>query len=91
MPPTEASLEVGGLLCPKLFGDPPDPRRCAHIAMVEPVVPWPARLLLAPLLAMTEEELYELCYKDPAALLARVGEAEAARTSPQKMTSAEAG
>ncbi|MDC3960849.1 hypothetical protein [Polyangium jinanense] len=71
-------LEVGGLLCPKLFGDPPDLRRYAHVAMVDPVVPWPTRLLLAPLLAMTEEELFELCYKDPATLLARVGEAEAA-------------
>ncbi|MDI3282979.1 hypothetical protein [Polyangium sp. 15x6] len=70
--------EVGGLLCPKLFGDPPDLRRYAHVAMVDPVVPWPARQLLAPLLAMTEEELFELCFKDPATLLARVGEAEAA-------------
>lgn len=71
-------LEVGGLLCPKLFGNPPDLRRYAHIAMVDPVVPWPARRLLAPLLDMTEQELFELCSKDPAALLAHVGEAETA-------------
>ncbi|MDI1430599.1 hypothetical protein [Polyangium sorediatum] len=71
-------LVVGGLLCPKLFGDPPDPRRCAHIAMVDPVIPWPARQLLAPLLAMTEDDLLELSYKDPAALLSCIGEAEAA-------------
>ena len=70
--------EVGGLLCPKLFGDPPDLRRYGHVAMVDPVVPWPARLLLAPLLAMTEDELFELSYKDPATLLARVGEFETA-------------
>ncbi|MRG93348.1 hypothetical protein [Polyangium spumosum] len=70
--------EPGGLLCPSIFGNPPDLRRCGHVALVEPVVPWPARQLLAPLLAMTEEEILELSYKDPAALVARVDEAEAA-------------
>lgn len=58
-----------GLLCPTLFGDPPDPRRVAHIALVEPVIPWPERVLLAEVVGKSPDELLTLYCEDPTAAL----------------------
>ncbi|MCY0987749.1 hypothetical protein OV203_11475 [Nannocystis sp. ILAH1] len=67
--------EPGGLFCPAIFGD--EPGRTGHVELAAPVVPRPARPLLAALLGASETELAELAISGPGELVARVERAEA--------------
>jgi hypothetical protein len=80
-----------GIYCPAIFGDPkqPDLRRYGHVALPSPVVPWPARPILAALIEDTEENLVELLRTDPERLVARVEAAEAAGRRMQGLSPAQ--